>query len=232
MKRRPVASLISLAILALAQPVLAQDEVSDINKYCWGENIGYINWRDAGNPAGSQGARLHNSFLSGFAWSENTGWINLGDGTPANGVSYANAEGSDAGVNYNPDTGRLTGLAWGENIGWINFTGPVLAPASQRARISLTAPHRLLGYAWGENVGWLNLDDASVFVEFAGACPADWNGDGNIDSSDISAFISSWLASIASGTLDADFDGDGVVNSSDISAFLTAWLAAVGGWCG
>jgi len=63
------------------------------------------------------------------------------------------------------------------------------------------------------------------------ACPADWDGSGDVNSNDISAFLTSWLASVQDGTLDADFDHSGAVNSNDISAFLTAWLAAVGGGC-
>jgi hypothetical protein len=64
-----------------------------------------------------------------------------------------------------------------------------------------------------------------------GACPADWNGDGQINSTDISAFLTAWLASINDGTLDADFNADGAVNSTDISAFLTAWLQALQTGC-
>ncbi len=63
------------------------------------------------------------------------------------------------------------------------------------------------------------------------ACPADWDDDGAVNSNDISAFLTSWLASIGAGDLAADFNNDGQVNSNDISAFLTAWLDAVGGGC-
>jgi hypothetical protein len=62
-------------------------------------------------------------------------------------------------------------------------------------------------------------------------CAADWNGDGFINSSDISAFLTAWLQSVQDGTLAADFNGDGQANSSDISAFLTAWLQAVTNGC-
>ena len=62
-------------------------------------------------------------------------------------------------------------------------------------------------------------------------CPADWNADGQVNSTDISAFLSGWLASVQGGNLAADFNADSAVNSSDISAFLTAWLAAVQGGC-
>ncbi len=64
-----------------------------------------------------------------------------------------------------------------------------------------------------------------------GGCPADWDGNGSVNSSDISAFLTTWLMSIGDGGLAGDFSGDGVVNSSDIAAFLTAWLAAIGGEC-
>ncbi len=63
------------------------------------------------------------------------------------------------------------------------------------------------------------------------ACPADWDGSGSVDSSDISAFLTAWLQSLQEGSLVADFNGDMTVNSADISAFLTAWLQAVQGGC-
>ena len=63
------------------------------------------------------------------------------------------------------------------------------------------------------------------------ACAGDWNEDGTANSADISAFLTSWIASVNNGTLVADFNGDLVVNSGDISAFLSAWIAAVSGGC-
>lgn len=62
-------------------------------------------------------------------------------------------------------------------------------------------------------------------------CRGDWTGEGSANSSDISAFLTDWLASVQDGTLDADFDCSGGVNSSDISAFLSAWLVTVNGGC-
>lgn len=142
-------TLVALLPLALmAAPALAQTNVSSTNKYCWAENVGYLNWRDANG--GAQGARLHATFLSGFIW--------------------------------------------------------------------------------GENIGWINLDHSQVFVEFLG-CRADWNLDGVINSTDISAFLTSWLASLQNGDLAADYNNDGQVNSTDISAFLTGWLQAISGNC-
>jgi hypothetical protein len=70
-----------------------------------------------------------------------------------------------------------------------------------------------------------------VTAEAAVGCAADWNDDGQVNSSDISGFLTAWVAALGGGDAVADFNGDGLVNSTDISAFLTGWLAAVTGGC-
>ena len=218
---RALIPLIAIAATMLGAPARAQSNVSGAHKFAWGENIGFQNWRDAGDPDGAQGVRLHDgpggsAFLSGFAWGENIGWINLGDGDPANGVAYANDKGSDCGVNID-DSGILSGLAWGENIGWVNFsTKGALIDFNQHARFDFDA-RRLRGYAWGENVGWINMDDDEHFVSFL--CDADFNGDGNADTRDVLAFLNAWT------TRDprADFNGDGYIDTRDVLAFLNTW---------
>jgi len=70
------------------------------------------------------------------------------------------------------------------------------------------------------------------FIPAAGStCAPDWDDNGSVNSTDISAFLTSWLDSLNQGNLDADFNGDGQVNSTDISAFLTSWLDAVTTGC-
>ena len=59
------------------------------------------------------------------------------------------------------------------------------------------------------------------------ACPTDWNDDGQVNSGDISSFLTAWIASVQAPDLVADFNNDGQTNSGDISAFLTAWINAV-----
>jgi hypothetical protein len=158
---RPVKGCVLSVVLSLAGTApCAADEIDAAHRFSWGENIGWMNWRDAGDPPGSEGVRVHATFLSGLIWGENAGWINVGNGAPVNGAQYANADSSDFGVNIDPN-GDLSGFAWGENIGWIQFdTG---AQGDQRARFDAAA-RRFRGYAWGENVGWINLDDAEHFV--------------------------------------------------------------------
>ena len=207
-----------LLVVALAAPALAQSNVDPFNKYAWSENTGWLNFRDAGQPAATQGVRLHGSFFSGFAWGENIGYINFGDGTPVSGTSYVNATGADFGVNRDTATGALSGLAWGENVGWINFSLPTL-PAAQRPRFDAAA-QRLRGYAWGENIGWINLDDATRFVEF-NLCPCDFNNDGFLNSQDFFDFLTEFFALSTRG----DYNSDGFINSQDFFDFITCLFA-------
>ena len=217
--RHPFAIAAAIAFTACAPAAHAQPtNISPANKWSWGENIGWMNWRDAGSPPGSQGARIDTHRLSGYVWGESVGWIFLGDNAPASGDHYANVTGDDCGVNIAAN-GDLFGFAWGENIGWINFdTAAVLGPLGQQARYDHAA-RRLRGYAWGENVGWINLDHPEHFV--GTGCAADFNGDGVRDVPDIFAFLSAWFAMDPR----ADFDGMNGINVPDIFAFLSAWFA-------
>ena len=209
---------------ALADP----SNINPAKRFCWGENIGYLNWRDAGSPPGSQGALIGSSILSGFVWGENVGWINLGDGTPASAPHYGNTDGADCGVNIDASN-NLFGLAWGENIGWINFdTRSALGPFGQQARVDRTAK-RLRGYAWGENVGWINLDDPSKFVSFA--CPADFDANGFHTIDDLFIYINAYFNSCTGQTdapcngVNADFNGSGVLTIDDLFLYINAWFS-------
>ncbi len=203
-----------LAHIALAQP----SNIQSSNKWSWGENIGFMNWRDAGSPIASQGALINPNILSGFVWQENTGFINLGDGTPANGTAYANLTGTDFGVNILNDN-RLAGLAWGENVGWINFGPHATLPALQQARFDPSS-NRLRGYAWGENIGWVNLDDSTHFVGVR--CPADFNNDGVVDLFDYLDFVAAFAANDPA----ADFNLDAIIDFFDYLDFVAAFSGA------
>lgn len=68
---------------------------------------------------------------------------------------------------------------------------------------------------------------------FAGpACPADWNGDGLSNSTDVSEFINDWFLDQVMGTLETDFDHNGVSNSTDVSEFINAWFVDQTTGCG
>ena len=54
-----------------------------------------------------------------------------------------------------------------------------------------------------------------------GGCDADFNGDGEVNTLDVLAFLNAW----SSGDPRGDFNGDGTVNTIDVIAFLNAWSA-------
>ncbi|MCC6950604.1 MAG: hypothetical protein IT433_04070 [Phycisphaerales bacterium] len=206
-----------LTSLALPSTALAQPDVSAMHKFSWSENCGWMNWRDAGD--GTQRATIEpgGRFLSGFVWMENVGWLNLGDGSPANGATYANTTGSDFGVNIDTATGQLSGLAWGENVGWVNFGGGTLATPPDPAMLDLGAS-RLFGYAWGENIGWINLDHAVHYVGFG--CEPDLNQDGNADQDDLAYLVNVLGGGDNPTRIDPDFNLDGNADQDDIAALI------------
>ncbi|MCC6426571.1 MAG: EF-hand domain-containing protein [Phycisphaerales bacterium] len=214
-------STLSRSLLAAALPValmgstaLAQSNVDPVNKYTWGENIGFMNWRDANNDLSGVAVNDSLGYLAGHIWCENVGWIRLGNG----GGPYLNTNGTNYGVNLNTATGNLSGYGWGENIGWVNFSGGALATPAQPARFDLN-DRRFRGYAWAENVGWINLDNNNVFV--SAGCRSDFDGSGFVDLDDFIVFVAAFEA----GEDSADIDGTGFVDLDDYIAFVAAFEA-------
>jgi hypothetical protein len=205
---------------------MAQSNVDSTSKFCWTENVGWLNWRDAGNPAATQDVFLDSAgeYMSGFIWGENVGWINVGNGAGP----YANTNGTNFGVNWNSATKELSGFAWGENIGWINFSGGAMATPAQPAKFD-AENGRFIGYAWGENIGWINLDVADdgngKFVRADVGCDAiDFNRDGVFpDTQDIFDLVFVFSSGACPTPLcnDIDFNNDGVFpDNQDIFDFV------------
>lgn len=233
MKRNHAVSVVAIALLAAV--ALAQSNVDPTLKHGWGENVGWTNWRDA--DGGAAGTEVAATFMSGFIWAENVGFINVGDGSPGDGVHYANTDGSDFGVNV-AGSGDLSGLAWGENIGWVNFDGGAMATPPLPARIEcVPGPNaetlsRLTGYAWGENVGWINLDDTTHFVSVDSATTpldCDMNHDGAQNGLDIQLFVDFVLMvnspgwrDVCSGDLEAV--PDQTIDFDDVAGFVDCLL--------
>lgn len=201
----------ALAIATITAGATAQSNIVEDDKFAWGENIGWLNWRDAGDT--EQGVLVRPGHLRGYIWAENAGWINVGDGE----APYANTDGTKFGVNIDAG-GDLFGFAWAENLGWINFdTADQLASFDQQARFDQDAL-RFRGYAWSENAGWINLDGAEHVVAAFG-CPEDIAGDdGVVDAFDLGELLGSW-----GGAGGADLTGDGVVDAFDLGQMLGSW---------
>jgi hypothetical protein len=66
-----------------------------------------------------------------------------------------------------------------------------------------------------------------LFVLHVGftCCRVDWDGNGVVNSTDVSNFINDWFQDQANGTTVTDYDGNGVVNSTDVSMFINDWFA-------
>jgi hypothetical protein len=145
--------LTSLVLLGALASGTAGTTIDPANKYAYGANLGWADWRGDTN----NGAVIGEYVCSGYIYSANVGWINLGSGSPANGIYYQNNSATDFGVT-NDSLGNLRGYAYGANIGWINFenTG---AP-----RVNLLTG-QLSGYVWSANCGWISLSNAVAYVQ-------------------------------------------------------------------
>lgn len=130
------------------------------------------------------------------------------------------------------DDGVIAHFAPGAAGGWVPVMDSPLAglPASRvlcvaRSRHDITPDD-------DATPAWRHVTEPEGVAETVD-CNTDWDANGVVNSSDISAFLTGWLSSVRAPDLVADFNNDGAVNSTDISAFLTAWLAEVTtGECG
>lgn len=187
-----------LLLAALSIPARAQTNLTPATSLAHCANAG---WIDPKAGDGSHGLTVGQCVCAGFLYSANCGWINTGDGTPANGAQYSNANGADFGVNRLPD-GKLRGLAWGANIGWLNFehTGdPRIDPVT----------NQLLGHAWSASLGWIALTTPAggIFV-----IDSDTDDDGLPD------LWENEYATTASLSAAGDLDGDGASDAAEYAA--------------
>ena len=201
---------ILLCLVAVAQAQTGN--IDSVNKWAWGTNIGWINFRPSHG-----GVTVYEDHLEGYAWGENVGWIRLGSYTGGGSYTYANTTKDDYGINRDP-SGNLSGYAWGTNIGWINFLPAHGGVAIDPITGSFT------GYAWGENVGWISFKNSGaiaynvVATTVIAVTRGDVNGDGTIDLLDVRLCLQ-----IATGYLDGtpaqrqatDVDSDGDVDETD-----------------
>jgi hypothetical protein len=71
---------------------------------------------------------------------------------------------------------------------------------------------RVGGYYGAEGTGTM-----IITCEPGGECPADFDGDGDVDTADLLYLLCAW------GTPDGDVDGDGDTDTADLLALLAAW---------
>ena len=200
----PLAVLFGVVCLAQHSfsPLFAATTINATNKFAYGANIGWMDWRGDTNA----GAVIGEYVCSGYIYAANVGWIHLGGGTPANLIQYQNNSASDYGVNHD-GLGNLRGYAYGANIGWINFEN-LGAP-----KVDLFTG-KLSGSVYSANCGWISLSNAFALVQTDILAPgADTDGDGIAD-----AFELTYTNSLSWFNATSDSDGDGASDKSEYAA--------------
>ena len=150
----------SLLLLASLDCGWSATTINSANKFAYGANIGWMDWRGDTNS----GAVIGEYICTGFIYAANVGWINLGSGTPANGIRYQNNSASDFGVNHD-GLGNLRGYAYGANIGWITFTNRDGSGATYEGPKLDLVTGKMSGFLWSANCGWISLSNAFAFVQ-------------------------------------------------------------------
>ena len=192
----------SILLLTLGWTAHATSTINVTNRYAYGANVAWIDWR---GDDGTNGAVIGEFVCSGYLYGANIGWIHLGSGSPTNGFAYSNLATNDYGVNHD-GAGNLSGYAYGANIGWLNFE------AQGAPKISLLTGN-FSGSVYGANIGWISLSNAFAFVQTDAFDPG--------PDSDLDGIPDAWEYKHAGDliTMDAttDNDGDGV---KDIAEYV------------
>jgi hypothetical protein len=187
--------MVGMALSTLVQLPLTAHATTTIdatNRYAFGANIGWMNWRGDTN----NGAVIGEYVCSGSLYSANVGWISLGNGAPLNGIQYQNASTNDFGVNHD-GFGNLRGYAYAANVGWINFE------TNGAPHVDLTTG-KLSGAIYSANCGWISLSNGFAHVQTTTIpAGADTDGDGIADAWERQKFGN---LITADATSDADTD--------------------------
>ena len=180
----------------------AATTINATNRFAYGANIGWLDWRGDTN----NGAVIGEYVCSGYIYSANCGWIHLGSNAPANGIQYQNNSATDYGVNHD-GLGNLRGYAYGANIGWINFEN------SGAAKVDLVTG-KLSGSVYSANCGWISLSNAVAHVQTDIIAPGtDSDGDGIAD-----AWELSYTNTLTAFATFGDVDGDGMSDKNEYLA--------------
>lgn len=187
--------------------------ILDSHKSPWSAAGGWQNWRATPNA----GVIVTEAYLTGYAWSAAAGWIHLGDGTPANGLTYQNNSSTDYGVNL-AATGELTGSAWSSATGWLTFEQTEGKPKIEFPSQTFT------GRAWSASMGWIELGSlAAPLLKNGGFALVDSDGDGIDDTWELQKFGNLTTANAGSNQ-DSDLASDleesiALTNPTDGSSF-------------
>jgi hypothetical protein len=184
---------------------------------------------------GSPGGTLGENDVDGGTTSLVSNQIDL-TGTESATISYARWYSNNAGASPNADIFQVfVSDDNGANYVLVETVGPsgagtsggwIEAGFNVSDFVSLTSAIRVKFVASDLGDGSIveaGIDDVRITGVSCSdnSCPADMNGDGNLDFFDVSAFLTAYNA----GDSAADFTGDGNLDFFDVSAFLSAFNA-------
>ena len=115
--------------------------------------------------------------------------------------------GEDSGAAY------LFDLTTGQQLGKLTATDAAIGDEFGFA-VSVSGGVAVSGAWKDDDMGDLS---GSAYVFSASSCPADFDGDGDVDTADLLFLLGAW------GTPDGDVDGDGDTDTADLLALLAAW---------
>jgi len=180
----------------------AATTINSTNKFTYGANVGWMDWRGDTNS----GAVIGEFVCSGYIYSANVGWIHLGSNAPVNGIQYQNNSATDYGVNHD-GLGNLRGSAWSANIGWVNFE------TNGAPKVNLVTG-KLSGFIYSANCGWISLSNAFAVVQTDHIqTGVDSDVDGIAD-----AWERTYTNTLSAFTATSDTDHDGVSDKNEYFA--------------
>lgn len=157
-------------------------------------------------------------------WTQATGMVSLGDlpGGAMSGEALAVSNDGKTVVGYSSTDLGTEAFIWREGVGMQNLrtvligsgltlTGWVLNSATGVSGDGLTI--------CGSGVNPMGQQEAWI-ARLRTPCPADFNGDGQVNSADLALLLANWGAANPSA---GDVNGDGEVDSRDLPALLGSW---------
>jgi len=207
------------------------DRVSPDANYDPATDSVYVAWTELTNNQGSQGITVQRfDSIATRLWTDR-------------GIDISPVDSNESGsINVQVSGGNMVAL-WIENAGgfaqdqvhahaltpagdqaWTGGTVVMASDLGQRSRLKSTTSSDgfiIAGWQIGD-FGVADLETHNINTDGslgATSCPADLNGDGDLNFFDVSAFLTAFAANDPA----ADFTNDGEFNFFDVSAFLSAF---------
>jgi agmatine/peptidylarginine deiminase len=130
---------------------------------------------------------------------------------------------NDTDVEVSYDGGNTWRLLAPDRLSSGSFVWAVPDRATVRGKIRVTVR---------DAAGNTGSDVSPQTFTIDGSCFADYNGDGIVNSTDVSDLINAWFEDQTDGGTRADWDNSGLSNSTDVSMYINDWFASPPGCAG